>query len=192
MIRQRVTDATAFATLQYASDTFESACMVFDTALTAVEDLNSPAEEEELWISYCQLLYHHIRQHRSYRPFEIRLTLKRAIGKFPNNSIFLSLFAFNESKMKIDNETRRLIESTLLKDGLTVTANSWLFAIWVEMHLNVTGYNQMAVRSLFERSLLNPRLDSLLFASTVRVRFVTAYRITELSCSSLLLTCARQ
>ncbi|KAH9824981.1 NRDE-2, necessary for RNA interference-domain-containing protein [Melampsora americana] len=160
MIRQRVSDATAFATLQYTTEGFEPACEVFETTIKAIEDLNSLAEEEELWMNYCRMIYQHIQKHRSYKPFELRTILKRSVEKFRNNSVFLALFAFNESRMKIDNETRRLIEGCLLKDELRVTSNSWLFAIWVEMHLNVTGYNQVAVSRLFERALLNQRTKS--------------------------------
>lgn len=160
MIRQRVSDATAFATLQYTTEGFEPACNIFETTIKAIEDLNSLAEEEELWMNYCRMIYQHIKKHRSYKPFELRKILKRSVEKFKNNSVFLSLFAFNESRMKIDNETRRLIEGCLLKDEMSVTSNSWLFAIWVEMHLNVTGYNQVAVRRLFERALSNQRTKS--------------------------------
>ncbi|MBW0471014.1 hypothetical protein O181_010729 [Austropuccinia psidii MF-1] len=162
VLRSRISTVIAFANFQFSTEGFTSACEVFDQSLMAISRLNSPAEEEELWVNFCRCIYSHILSHQGYKPLEIRGILKRAVEKFPNNSIFFSLFAFNESKMKIDNETRRLIDATLLKHTSLTTMNNWLYAIWVEIHLNVSGYSQTAVRALFERAVTQPSTRSCL------------------------------
>lgn len=162
ILRQRVTVAVGFGNFEYLTEGFRAGCETYERSLEGLEGLNSPAEEEELWINYSRLIYLQIQDHQSYKPIEIRKILQRAIQKFPNNSIFLSLFAFNESKMKIDNQTRRLIDSILLNHPHSATVNSWLYAIWVELNLNSSNFNQAAVRNLFERALTNQSTRSCL------------------------------
>ncbi|KAA1090596.1 hypothetical protein PGT21_006393 [Puccinia graminis f. sp. tritici] len=171
LLRCRVSAAVGYGTFQYLTEGFPAGCEAYERSLKALESLDSPAEEEELWLNYCRLIYQQIQDHQRFKPIEIRATLQRAIVKFPNNSVFLALFAFNESKMKIENQTRRLLDGILLKIPTLVTVNRWLFAIWVELHLNSSTYNQAAVRGLFERALTNQSIGSCLQVWVLYIEF---------------------
>ncbi|KAI7957432.1 hypothetical protein MJO28_004527 [Puccinia striiformis f. sp. tritici] len=167
LLRSRISVGVGYGTFEYITEGFEAGCSAYEFSLKALNGLDSPAEEEELWLSYSKLIYQQIVDHQRFKPIQIREILQRAIVKFPNNSIFLAIFAFNESKMKIQNHTRRLIDSILLNNNtngnnLVVTVNRWLFAIWVELNLNSSTFNQAAVRSLFERALTNQSIRACL------------------------------
>lgn len=157
--RHRVEYVSASATLEYLSKGLKAASQVFDHALKLLDHLGSLVEEETLWLEYCRLLYHHIGVSGSaYRPTQIREILRRAVERFPQNSAFLALCAWNEARMRIQNETRRMIASTLLaKADTAASPNAWLFAVWVELHLDAAGFSPAAVRALFERGLANDR-----------------------------------
>ncbi|OAV91551.1 hypothetical protein PTTG_01027 [Puccinia triticina 1-1 BBBD Race 1] len=171
LLRSRVSAAASYGTFQYLTEGFTSGCEAYERSLTALESLESPAEEEELWLNYSRLIYGQIQDHQQFKPLHIRAILHRAIVKFPNNSVFLALFAFNESKMKIENHTRRLIHDILLNIPALVTVNRWLFAIWVELHLNSSTYNQAAIRGLFERALTNQSIRACLQVWVLYIEF---------------------
>lgn len=147
---------TTFALFEYLSKGFDGACAAFEYGIASLQSLGSSNEEEELWVSYTKLLYHHLIHSTLYRPAVIRSVLQRAVKAFPQNSVFTCLFAYNEARMKIQNETRLLVERSLLRSA-DVTPGGWLFAVWVELHINAAGFNKEAVRSLFERAVANDR-----------------------------------
>ncbi|KAI8459216.1 NRDE-2, necessary for RNA interference-domain-containing protein [Phakopsora pachyrhizi] len=174
--RNRVSTCVGFSMFQYLTQGFEAACEVYEESLKVLIESGvegEELEEEELWMSYCKLVFDQIddrneklEKRRSYRPIQVREILKRSIERFPNNSIFIALFGFNESRMRIDNETRRLVETIILKDSGNekriggrirrrdfVNCKSWLYSIWIEMNLNHSGYNDGSVRNLFERAV---------------------------------------
>lgn len=82
--------------------------------------------------------------------------LERAIGSFPHNSAFLSLYFHNELRTKIQNRVRNLLEEKVLKEEDKVSSGDWLFAIFAELHLDARTYNPSAVRNLFDRAIENP------------------------------------
>jgi hypothetical protein len=97
-----------------------------------------------------RLLYHHSRT-GPFRPALIREHLAKFLSLFPRNTLFLSLYASNESRLRIDNRVRAILISTILlpqNDALT----SRLFAIYYEIN-HGTVYS---VRSAFENALSSP------------------------------------
>ncbi|ORY43444.1 DUF1740-domain-containing protein [Rhizoclosmatium globosum] len=84
------------------------------------------------------------------RPGDLREALEAAVAEFPHNTVFLSRFAENEAKTKIENRVRRVLDSELKKNP---SPTLWIFAIFSELHHH-TGhtYNQNSVRSLFSRA----------------------------------------
>lgn len=54
------------------------------------------AEHEETLTAYVKLLYRHTEAGRGYKPGQMRQVLEDAIAQFPSNSIFLSMYYFNE------------------------------------------------------------------------------------------------
>jgi hypothetical protein len=156
-LRSRVSAAAGYGTFQHLTEGFGAGSEAFERSIEALRRLKSAAEEEELWLAYGRLIFRQLRGHQSFKPSLIRASLHRAIARFPNNAVFHALFAFNESKLRIENHTRRLVDTVLLNNPPLVSASRWLFAIWVELHLNSATYNLAAVRGLFERALTNPR-----------------------------------
>ncbi|KAK2861374.1 hypothetical protein FQN49_004258, partial [Arthroderma sp. PD_2] len=95
-----------------------------------------------------RLLYHHIMENRVYKPAQIREELSKSISLFPQNTIFLSLFAFNETRYRVENRLRSVLSSQLLEpqgSGDTTdpmkqsTLIPHLFSIYSELHRGVSA-----------------------------------------------------
>lgn len=54
------------------------------------------SEHEEAFMLYAKLVYRHASAGVGYKPGQLRDVLERAIKAFPNNSLFLSVFYYNE------------------------------------------------------------------------------------------------
>ncbi|KAI5858627.1 NRDE-2, necessary for RNA interference-domain-containing protein [Tricharina praecox] len=98
-----------------------------------------------------RLVYMHSTTARPFKPATLRSHLEAALEIFPHNMAFLSLYAWNESRTKIENRLRTVIRDRVLKDG-NETVAGWLFAVWAEMRM-AQHYNVHAVRHLFERAV---------------------------------------
>ena len=112
-----------------------------------VRRLASSTSHELFLQSATRLLYHHARI-GPFRPALLRDHLTNFLMLFPQNTIFLSLYAFNESRLRIDNRVRSMLLSTALtfqNDTLT----SRLFAI----HFEIKHGTIHSVRSAFESAL---------------------------------------
>lgn len=107
---------------------------------------HSPSHEKFLQSS-ARLLYYHA-SHGSFRPGLLREQLTQYLSYFPSNTIFLSLYAWREERLSINDRVR-----SLLKDHVLTRANaslrSHVFAISYELH---TG-NAHSTRAAFERAL---------------------------------------
>lgn len=114
------------------------------------------AEEEEALIIHAKILFRQTQGKSAFRPGRLRDLLEDALARYPNNSIFLSLYLFNEMRTRLENRTRTMLENTILKNE-EVTSEGWLFAIYAELHLNARQYNPQSVRTLFERAVSNLR-----------------------------------
>lgn len=97
--------------------------------------------------STARLLYHHTRA-GPFRPAFIRGHLTSSIEIFPQNLIFLSLYAFNEARLRIENRVRNLFISTILTPENDTLA-SRLFVIRHESQHGTIH----SVRSAFENAL---------------------------------------
>jgi len=98
-----------------------------------------------------RLIYMHSTTARPFKPATLRFHLEAALEMFPRNMAFLSLYAWNESRTKIENRLRTVVRDRVLKDG-NETVAGWLFAVWAEMRM-AQHYNVHAVRHLFERAV---------------------------------------
>ena len=109
---------------------------------------------ELLLQSATRLLFHHART-GPFRPALLRHHLTHFITLFPQNTIFLHLYSWNESRLRIDNRVRTVLLSTVMtpeKDTLT----SRLFAISYEIKHGTIH----SVRSAFEHALSTPSAKS--------------------------------
>ncbi|KAI9675715.1 MAG: hypothetical protein M1817_001082 [Caeruleum heppii] len=117
-------------------------------------------ELELLHQSRARLLYHHVRTQTSYRPALIRDTLKQSITLFPHNTIFLTLFAWNEARFRIDDQVRTVLRDIVLPASST-NVIGWLFAVWFEVHgAPGRGHNASSIKAVLNRALETPGVAS--------------------------------
>lgn len=127
---------------------------------------------ELLHQSRAKLLYHHISQGNAYKPAHIRALLTESIALHPHNTIFLSLFAWNESRNRIEERVRGVIRditttattqaakhNNILNTQIPITSH--LFSIYTELNRPVyAGSTLHSVRAAFEKALADPTPDS--------------------------------
>ncbi|KAE8379953.1 NRDE-2, necessary for RNA interference-domain-containing protein [Aspergillus bertholletiae] len=109
-----------------------------------------------------RLLYYHARTSSIYKPSQIRALLADSISLFPHNTIFLSLFAWNESRFRIEERVRDTIMDITTKanscaDHILTTQvpiTSHLFSIFTELNRPVySGSTPHSVRAAFEKAI---------------------------------------
>ena len=128
-------------------------CTSFSQTLIS-RNLSKDPSHELLLQSAARLLQHHARI-GPFRPALIREHLTRFLTLFPQNTMFLSLYTWNESRLRIDNRVRNILLSTVLtleNDTLT----SRLFAIQYEIKHGTIH----SVRSAFEHATCSPASKS--------------------------------
>ncbi|KAI1082221.1 DUF1740-domain-containing protein [Whalleya microplaca] len=106
----------------------------------------SPAHERLLQFA-ARLLYYHTRQ-GPFRPGFLREQLTRYINFFPQNTIFLSLFAWREARLSIDDRVRSILDKVVLVEPHDCVS-SRVFAIQHEIQ---TG-NVHSTRAAFGHAL---------------------------------------
>ncbi|RWA08011.1 hypothetical protein EKO27_g7089 [Xylaria grammica] len=97
--------------------------------------------------SSAHLLYYHAT-HGPFRPGLLREQLAQYLSYFPSNTIFLSLFAWREERLSINDRVRSLLQGHVLTRA-NESLSSHVFAISYELR---TG-NAHSTRAAFERSL---------------------------------------
>lgn len=122
--------------------------------------------DELLHQSQARLLYHHVVASHAYKPAQIRTLLHESISLFPHNTMFLSLYAWNESRFRIDERVRDVLRDITQDDvrkkhddntGQSVPVTSHLFAIFHELHRPVySGSTLHSARAAFERAIGDP------------------------------------
>ncbi|OGM50073.1 hypothetical protein ABOM_001375 [Aspergillus bombycis] len=109
-----------------------------------------------------RLLYYHARTSNIYKPSQIRALLTDSISLFPHNTIFLSLFAWNESRFRIEERVRDTIMDITTKahnraDQILTTQvpiTSHLFSIFTELNRPMyAGSTPHSVRAAFEKAI---------------------------------------
>ena len=118
--------------------------------------------------SLARLLYHHTT-YKSFKPSQIRDAMKRSISIFPTNTVFLSLYTYNESRFKIHDRVRSVAHDILSRPESPVSQNmgddqmqeSQLipheFAIHSELSRSIAlGSNVHSIRSAFEHAVTDP------------------------------------
>lgn len=143
------TKSTAQGDISLALDT----CSSFSQILIS-RDLTRSTSHENLLQSAARLLLHHARI-GPFRPALIRKHLTHFLGLFPQNTMFLSLYTWNESRLRIDNRVRNILLSTILTTE-NDTLTSRLFAIQYEIQHGTIH----SVHSAFEHALSSPSSNS--------------------------------
>ena len=125
--------------------------------------LSTNSANEHLHQSFAQLLYHHTTHTHSFKPADVRSLLAESIAQFPQNTIFLSLYAWNEARFRIDDRVRSIVNNVVLSNNASTSTprgkqqesvTSHFFAIYTELHRGPTfGSNSSTIRSTFERAV---------------------------------------
>ena len=119
------------------------------TLAQTLKDRNiSDTSSHELFLqSATRLLLHHARI-GPFRPALLREYLTNYLTLFPNNTVFICSYDFNESRLRIDNRVRNILSSTILTPAHDAMS-SRLFAI----HYEITHGTIYSVRAAFEHAL---------------------------------------
>jgi len=122
----------------------------------AARNLTTSQAHELLHQAKARLLHHHMTHSHSFKPALIRSELAQSIRLFPTNTIFLSLYAFNEARFRIDDRVRSIMQTLVLNNTNTIqpTITAWLFSIWTELHRSIhLSSNTHSVRATFENAV---------------------------------------
>ncbi|KAI9004189.1 NRDE-2, necessary for RNA interference-domain-containing protein [Gaertneriomyces semiglobifer] len=146
--------AHCYTLLEYLSQGLTEAQAIYVRALEILRARTQEPTviEEALFEDYTRLVHTHATSGTAFKPAVLRDLLEDALERFPSNTIFLSLYNWNEARTKIDNRMRRRIDLHLKRHPTHVL---WTFAIWAELHQR-QNYNPHMVRSLFDRALECP------------------------------------
>ena len=148
-----------------SSQSLSATQSTFSTQLTALSThfQPTPLPHELLHQSFARLLHHHATHIPLFKPATIREALAISIALFPQNTIFLSLYAWNESRFRIDDRVRSIIKDIVLnpKDKSSHRDNEesesitpHLFAIYSELNRSpIFGSNTNTIRATFERAV---------------------------------------
>ncbi|KAL6720435.1 hypothetical protein ACLMJK_002357 [Lecanora helva] len=143
--------------LSAAASVFKSNCAYLKTYIS-----HTNLYHELLHQSFARLLYHHITHTHIVKPADIRSLLTESITYFPQNTIFLSLYAWNEARFRIDDRVRSIVKDVVLTSNQDTNVNRsesvipHFFAIYSELNRAVTfGSNVSTIRSTFERAVEN-------------------------------------
>ena len=120
--------------------------------------------QERLHQSRARLMYMHMVSKAMFSPSSIRSALEESISLFPNNTMFLCLFAHLERRFRIEDRIRSTVRSLLKSsDGIKSQQSSsgsegsvipHYFAIDTELRRSVeVGGGIHATRSTFERAV---------------------------------------
>ncbi|KAL8702256.1 MAG: hypothetical protein Q9224_000081 [Gallowayella concinna] len=144
---------TQNSSIQAAQNSFRSNLMLLDPKAPSTQSAHALYRQ-----SFAHLLFTHATHKGTFSPSIIRSFLAESIAAFPHNTIFLSLYAWNESRFRIDDRVRGIMRDVVLSskenDELSDHVTSHFFAVKTDMRRGlVQGSNQSAVRGTFERAL---------------------------------------
>lgn len=141
--------------LSAATSTFK-----YNISILSPSNLTNSTTLEYLHQGFARLLYHHSTLTHLVKPSEIRSLLAESITLFPQNTIFLSLYAWNEARFRIDDRVRSIMKDVALRPYQHTSGKhhesvvSHFFAIHMELNRGVTlGSNILTIRSTFERAV---------------------------------------
>ncbi|KAI4139812.1 MAG: hypothetical protein L6R39_006098 [Caloplaca ligustica] len=132
--------------------------------LTTTPTPHNPITEALFRQFVARILYTHVTiLKHPYSPRTIRSFLAESITAFPTNTIFLSLYAWNESRFRIDDRLRGIMRDVVFAshhrnhDQGEFPSDDIIphtFAMYTDLHRGLAlGSNPNAIRGTFERAL---------------------------------------
>ena len=160
---QAVAAADCLVLLSYfgSSSAIENASSVFKSNLEALPEPSSSVYHEYLHQSFAKLLFYHVQNTKLFQPSFLRATLMESLDLFPQNTMFLSLFAWNERRFRVDDRVRSVIKHVISQPSVSDSVDfshqdliTHVFAIQNEITQSLSlGYNSNTIRSTFEDAL---------------------------------------
>ena len=152
------------ALLAYLTDKspLDAAVSAFASQIELFSSQFPPASPalELLHQARARLLHYHTVHTHSFKPAVVRSVLADSITAFPQNTIFLSLYAWNERRSRIDDRVRSILQSVTLRTThdqhgyRRESVISHFFAVYTELNHSIeAGSNIHSVRSTFERAV---------------------------------------
>ncbi|OQD74579.1 hypothetical protein PENDEC_c010G06885 [Penicillium decumbens] len=156
---------------------FDASLDVYASAVLKLRDL--PVQEESMKAftaelvhqSRARLIYFHVQRKGKFKPVQIHNIFKESISLFPHNTLFLSLFMWNEARFPIFDRIRDIRDLTKSTDpdsryrldgifGLqgivsqSTPVSTHLFSIYSELCRPVfTGGTAHSARAAFEKAI---------------------------------------
>ena len=160
------TDCYAIA-LYLMGESLESVLQVYDDAVTALNELYEDVKVfagELLHQARAKLIHHWVETKRGqFKPAEIRQQFLESMQWWPHNTVFLSLFKWNDARLNLMHRTRDIFEVTTGRDPNSANApaeihrvpiTTHLFSIYIEMGRPVVlGSTTHSIRAAFERAI---------------------------------------
>lgn len=120
----------------------------------------SSSTHEYVHQAFAKLLHYHVTKTSRFKPSMIRSFLEESVIQFPQNTIFLGLYAIIESYSRIDDRVRSIMRDVVLtrhsnrrtEDRESVISH--FFAIYSEISRGLElGSNTSTIRSTFEHAV---------------------------------------
>ncbi|KAL4816636.1 NRDE-2, necessary for RNA interference-domain-containing protein [Aspergillus spinulosporus] len=167
-------DCQAILTYLIDAQDLNKALEAYTATINRLSALPNPdSDPTQTFISYAtellhqaraKLLYYHLRTSTLYKPSAIRSILNESIASFPHNTIMLSLFAWNESRFRIEERVRGIMRditttttttsSPFVNSNNAIPVTSHLFSIYTEFNRpTYAGSTLHSVRAAFEKAI---------------------------------------
>ncbi|KAI8088685.1 NRDE-2, necessary for RNA interference-domain-containing protein [Halteromyces radiatus] len=141
----------------YLVDSIDSAVQVYEDLLDYLRQhhIERGFFSEKVWVAYVELLHRHStkRKENGYRPGLLRQACSSGLELFPNNTILLGLFMWNESRTWIYNRVQDFFTRNLERDPNIIL---WLGYTFVHLHRQ-QPYDVNLIRTIFEEAVEHPR-----------------------------------
>ncbi|KAI9260144.1 NRDE-2, necessary for RNA interference-domain-containing protein [Sporodiniella umbellata] len=152
---------TCSALFEYLSSGLEDACHVFERTMDYIKERQAERGyvAEMVMTEHISLLYQHTQRislEAGYKPRMMRSVAEEAIGLFPNNTLFIAFYSWNEAKAKVFNRVQIMFNQALNKNANVVL---WLSAIYHESHRG-QPYSVDLIRNFFERAIQDANTKS--------------------------------
>ncbi|ORX54932.1 DUF1740-domain-containing protein [Hesseltinella vesiculosa] len=146
------------ALLTYLLDGLAKATSVFEDTIAYIQQHQGERSYigEKMWMCQAELVYRHATgKSEGYQPSQLRTIASQALDLFPNNTLLLGLFIWNEARTWI----HRRVHDTLTTN-LTKNPNLILHLVNIQVQLHRQPYDHQLIKTLFEEAVEDPRTRS--------------------------------
>ncbi|KAJ5779795.1 hypothetical protein N7457_007515 [Penicillium paradoxum] len=160
------------ASLQRVLEVYDTAIQTIENTLKTQRD-NKAFGRELVHQARARLMYHYVTsQSGQFKPADVRKVLLDSIDRYPHNTMFLSLFKWNDARLQLTHRTRDIFDVTLgtrvrsaqgLKPGSMYRApvTTHLFNIYSELGRPlITGSTAHSIRGAFERAIIDAMIPA--------------------------------